>query len=277
MPRDLTGLPIAITGASSGIGAATALACARAGMPVALGARRLDRCQALAEQITRAGGRAIAIELDVTDPAACERFVARTIESFGSIYSIYANAGYGIESSVDATTDAEFRRIFEVNFFGTLNTIRPAIPPMKAAGRGHILLCSSCLGKMTVPFYSAYSATKAAQAHVGRAMNLELEHLGIATSIVCPVSTRSEFFENVRTEQGGHRLVVHVHPSAQQTPEQVARATVACLRKPRPEVWTSLTTRLAMAICTAIPGLEHFRLRPMVAQRLRKLRGSASE
>lgn len=267
MPRDLTGLPIAITGASSGIGAATALACARAGMPVALAARRIDRCEELADQIRRQGGRAIAVEADVVDPAACQRLVDRTIEAFGSIYSVYANAGYGIESAVDATSDAELRRIFEVNFFGTMNAIRPALPHMKAARRGHVLICSSCLAKIAVPYYAAYSATKAAQAHIGRAMNIELEPLGIHTSIVCPVSTRTEFFDNVRTEQGGKRLVVHVHPRLQQTPEHVADATVGCLRKPCPEVWTSLGTRLAMALCNAFPGIEHFKLRPMVAQR----------
>ncbi|MFN4166646.1 MAG: SDR family NAD(P)-dependent oxidoreductase, partial [Ferrovibrio sp.] len=152
MPRDLTGLPIAITGASSGIGAATALACARAGMPVALAARRIDRCEELAEQIRRQGGRAIAVEADVVDSAACQRLVDRTIEAFGSIYSLYANAGYGIESAVDATSDAELRRIFEVNFFGTMNAIRPALPHMKAARRGHILICSSCLAKIAVPY-----------------------------------------------------------------------------------------------------------------------------
>ncbi len=264
---ELRDLPIAITGASSGIGAATALACARAGMPVALGARRVERCEQLAEQIRQAGGRAIAVPVDVIDPASCERLVARTVEAFGSIYSVYANAGYGLEIAVDQMTDAQMRDIFEVNFFGSLNTIRPALPHMKAARRGHVLWCSSCLAKLSIPYYSAYSATKAAQAHLGRAMNIELEPLGIRTSIVCPVSTSSEFFDKVKTETGGKRKLIHRLPHQQQTPEQVAGATVACLRRPRAEVWTSAFTRLGMAIASAFPGIEHPALREMRRRR----------
>lgn len=268
MPRiDLTGKPIAITGASSGIGAATALACARAGMPVVLGARRLDRCESLARQIESDGGRAVAVEMNVTDPASCERLVEKTIDAFGSIYSIYANAGYGIEAPVSETSDQAFRQIFECNFFGTLNAIRPALPHMKRAGAGHVLICSSCLAKMTLPFYSAYSATKAAQAHIGRAMNLELRPLGIHTSVVCPISTITEFFENVKTECGESRKISHVPSALRQTPEVVARATVKCLRRPRPEVWPSLPVRFGMAVCNAFPGIEHFWLRGMVSRR----------
>lgn len=267
MPIDLRDKPIAITGASSGIGAATAVECARAGMPVALGARRIERCQELAAQINAEGGRAIAVELDVTDADACERFVAKTIEAFGSIYSVYANAGYGIESPVDALPDADLRRIFETNFFGTLNTIRPALRNMLQSRAGHVLICSSCLAKMTLPYSSAYSATKAAQAHIGRAMRLELEGSGVEVSTVCPIGTLTEFSAAVRTEHGKPRVVTHIPERFKHTAERVARATVACLRRPRAEVWTSPLTRLGMAICTAIPGVEHFYLRRMVAQR----------
>ncbi|MGD9688761.1 MAG: SDR family NAD(P)-dependent oxidoreductase [Phycisphaerales bacterium] len=264
---DLHSKPIAITGASSGIGAATALACARAGMPVALAARRLDRCTSLADRINREGGRAIAVALDVADPEACARLIDRTIDAFGSIYSIYANAGYGIESPADALDPQRLRDIFEVNFFGTMNAIRPALPHFKAARRGHVLICSSCLAKMTLPFTSAYSATKAAQAHIGRAMALELEPLGIHVSVVCPIGTRTEFSTNVRTEVGQPRQIEHIPDRFKQSAELVADATVRCLRRPRPEVWTSLFTRFGMAVCTAFPGIEHFWLRRMVRER----------
>ncbi len=268
MPKiDLIGRPIAITGASSGIGAATALACAQAGMPVALGARRIDRCETLARQIRDSGGQAIAIEMNVTDPASCEQLVEKTVQAFGSLYAIYANAGYGLETPVSETTDDDMRAIFECNFFGTLNTIRPALPHMKRNRAGHVLICSSCLAKMTLPFYSAYSATKAAQAHIGRAMTLELEPLGIHTSVVCPISTVTEFFQNVKTECGEPRKVTHVPDRFRQTPEHVARATIKCLRRPRAEVWPSVPVRFGMAICNAFPGIEHFWLRGMVRNR----------
>jgi short-subunit dehydrogenase len=267
MPIDLRGKPIAITGASSGIGAATALACAEAGMPVAMGARRTDQLERLAQQIRAKGGRAAVVTMDVTDPAGCEALVRACVKEFGSIYSIYANAGYGLESTVEDTSDEAMRRIFEVNFFGTLNAIRPAIPLLKRAKAGHVLICSSCIAKLSVPYYAAYSATKAAQAHVGRAMNLELEPFGIRTSIVCPVGTKTEFFDKVKTETGGSRLVEHTPKHAMQAADVVARATVRCLRRPRAEVWTSTWTRIGMAICSAFPGIEHRVLRKMVAER----------
>lgn len=264
---NLQDLPIAITGASSGIGAATALACAEAGMPVVLGARRVERCEALVREITSRGGRAVAVEMDVTVPQDCTRLVDRTIEAFGSIYSVYANAGYGIESGVMETDDQAMRAIFETNFFGTMNTIRPAVEAMKLAGRGHVLICSSCIAKMSIPYYAAYSATKAAQAHLGRAMNLELAPLGIHTTVVCPGPTRTEFSEKVRTEWGSGRMIRHRPEAAADTAEDVARATVKALRRPRAEVWLSWPMRLGMAFCNAFPGVEHFVLRRMVTKR----------
>ncbi len=255
---NLSGLPIAITGASSGIGAATALACAAAGMPVALAARRADRLEALAARITAGGGRAIAVPCDVANPADCARLVERTLAAFGSLYSVYANAGYGIEAAALDLPDAQWRAVFETNFWGTLNTIRPAASHMRSAGRGHILICSSCLSRMPLPYYSAYSATKAAQAHAGRAMRLELEPRGIHVSTIHPISTDTEFSTVVRTEAGHPRTLRHLPQRFTQTPEQVAAATVRCLRRPRAEVWTSTFTRLGMAVSLAFPGIEDF-------------------
>lgn len=266
---DLTGKPIAITGASSGIGAATALECAAAGMPVALGARRGERIRALAERINAAGGRAIAVETDVARPEECRRLIDETVAAFGPIYSVYANAGYGLEAPIHEMSDESIRAIFETNFFGTLNTIRPAIPHMAAAGEGHVLICSSCLAKMSIPYYSAYSATKAAQAHIGRAMNHELRHLGIRVSTVLPVGTRTEFFESVKVLNNGVSLVKHTSDRFMQTPERVARAIVKCLRRPRAEVWTSPLVRIGMAICTAFPGIEDRTMRKMIEHRRR--------
>src|SRR5207237_1833907 len=99
-PMDLTGKPIAITGASSGIGRATAIACARAGMPVAVGARRADRLESLSAEIAAAGGRAIAVQMDVDKPEDCQRLIDRTIGAFGSIYAVFANAGFGLHKPI---------------------------------------------------------------------------------------------------------------------------------------------------------------------------------
>lgn len=247
---------ILITGASSGIGAATAVACAKRGMAVALAARRIDKLEALGEQIRSTGGRAIEIACDVADAQACEEAVERTREAFGGVYAVFANAGYGYEAPAIEETDERLRRIFEVNFFGSTNIVRPCLAMMREAGEGHVLLCSSILSKFTLPNYSAYSATKAAQDHLGRALRLELRGSGIYCSTVHPVSTRTEFFDGVR-----ERSETKARPKAErkwpkpQTPDRVARAVVETLVSPKGEVWTSFSGRMASALVTACPGL----------------------
>ncbi|MBL0928332.1 MAG: SDR family NAD(P)-dependent oxidoreductase [Phycisphaerales bacterium] len=272
MAIDLRGKAVCITGASSGIGRATAIECARAGMPVLAAARRLDKLEAVVGEIRSMGGRAAALAVDVTDAAACDGMIRRCVEEFGGVYSVFANAGYGFELPVHETDDARLRAIFEANFFGTMNTIRPALPFMLRAGAGHVLICSSCVSRMSLPYYGAYCATKAAQAHMGRAMNLELRGRGVYTSTVHPITTKTEFFDTARANSGGSAAILSKHTPDlfAQPAEKVARAVVRCLRRPRPEVWTSLFVRWGMAVAGAFPRLGDLGLAPLVKQR-RKL------
>jgi short-subunit dehydrogenase len=254
MPRiTLTGRPILITGASSGIGRACALACARAGMPVAIAARRLDRLESLAGEIEAAGGRALPIELDVADADACERAVAQTAEAFGALYAVFANAGFGFERPMHETSHTDLREIFEVNFWGSMHVIEPALPRMLEAGAGHVLLCSSCLAALPIPWYGAYTATKAAQRHIGRAMRVELAPAGVHVTTVHPVGTKTEFFEVADERSRGATLFDRTGERFMQPPERVARAVVGALEKPRPEVWTSHSARLAMHLAALMP------------------------
>ncbi|MDX2131525.1 MAG: SDR family NAD(P)-dependent oxidoreductase [Planctomycetota bacterium] len=266
MPADLAGRPIAITGASSGIGMVTALACARAGMPVALAARRIDRLHEVAETIRKGGGRAIAVPCDVVKPDDCAALVERTVAEFGSIYAIFANAGYGIEGEIERTADDALRDIFEVNFWGTLNTIRPAIPHMRRAGAGHILICSSVVSKMGIPTLGAYSATKAAQDHIGRAMRIEL-HPTIHVSTVHPIGTNTEFSQVVTARSGNRARTARAPEGFRQPPEAVANAIVRCLRRPRGEVWTSFRGRAIAALATLAPELADWGLRRYFASK----------
>jgi short-subunit dehydrogenase len=261
MPKDLRNLPIAITGASSGIGLATALACARAGMPVALGARRLDRLESAVKQIEALGGRALAVSCDVTRPEDCENLITRCEEAFGSIYSVYANAGYGIEAPVMRTTTQQFRDIFETNFYGTLSVLRPAVERMRAQGRGHVLICSSCVSKVGIPHLSAYSATKAAQDHIGRALRIELAGTGIHISTVHPIGTDTEFSDVVTAKSNVQARVTRAPKRFRQSVDVVADATVACLRRPKGEVWTSLSARVLAAFSIIAPGTFDWGLR----------------
>lgn len=267
---DLRGKPIAITGASSGIGRATAIACAAAGMPVAVAARRVDKLEAVAREITAAGGRAIAVACDVDKPADCQRLIEETERAFGSVYAVFANAGYGIEKPMHEMSDAELRAIFETNFFGTMNTVRPALDRMLPARAGHILVCSSVVAKYGAAYFGAYCATKAAQNHIARAMRIELAPRGIEVSSVHPIGTRTEFFDVNRRNSGGHTMMDHTPDSFMQPPERVARGVVACLRRPRPEVWTSTMPRLGMGLITMVPSLGDVVMRWWLARGSRK-------
>lgn len=255
MGIELSGKVIAITGASSGIGLATARACARAGMAVAMGARRTERLEEVARLITAEGGRAIAVTCDVTRPEDCRRLVERAVQELGGIYAVYANAGYGYERAVHETPDEQIREIFETNFWGSLNVIRPALEHMLRARSGHVLMCSSCLSKIGVPYMCAYSATKAAQDHFGRGMRHELAGTGVHVSTVHPVRTTTELFDEVARRSGGSRIYSRGTEMFVQSAERVAEATVQCLRRPRGEVWTSVGMRLLLAGATAFPRL----------------------
>ena len=271
MPISLAGKPIVITGAGSGIGRAAALACAGAGMPVVLTGRRREPLEAAAREIEAVGGRAAALAGDVTDRVHCGAAVALCVERFGSIYAVFANAGYGVECAAHEMSDADMRAIFETNFFGTLNVLRPALPVMRAAGRGHLLVCSSCLALLPLPYYGAYCATKAAQHHVSRAMGVELRGSGVWVSSVHPVGTRTEFFDTADRRSPKRAGLMRVGASDRflQPPERVAKAVVRCLRRPRPEVLTSHAARLAFEFAAMFPGATNAALGWMVERRRR--------
>lgn len=229
-------------------------------MPVALAARRADKLRDAAERVRSLGGRAIAVGCDVTDPEQSRAFIDAAAAEFGGLYGVFANAGYGFEGSISQTPEAQLRAIFEANFWGSLNVIRPALPHFRAAGAGHVLWCSSCLSKIGMPYYSAYSATKAAQDHLARAMRHELRPAGIHVSSVHPIGTRTEFFEMSDRQSAAitpgwaSRLRAGASDRFMQPPEVVADAVVRCLRRPKGEVWTSGVVRWMLGLSVMAPG-----------------------
>ncbi|GJM19266.1 MAG: hypothetical protein DHS20C14_14790 [Phycisphaeraceae bacterium] len=268
MPKvSLTDRPIVITGASSGIGAATAIACARAGMPVALLARRAGKLDAVAQQVRSVGGRATTVAASVDDPDSSARLLDACEAEFGPAYAAFANAGYGQEAPCHAMDAADIRAMFETNFFASLTLARAAADRFTQRGEGHVLLCSSCLSKLGLPYYGCYSATKACQDHFGRAMRHELRARGVAVSTVHPIGTSTEFFEATRKRSaGGTKLRDAAGGRFMQPPERVADAIVRRLRTGSgSEIWTSLPARLAFAFSGAFPGLTD----AVIARKLR--------
>ncbi len=256
MSVDLSGRAVAITGASSGIGAATALSCARAGMLVALMARRADKLDGVRAEIERAGGRALAVAGSVDEPDDCNRLVSEAEATLGPLYAVIANAGYGSEQPSWEMPEEAVRAMFETNFYGSLRTVRPALAGMIERRAGHVVFVSSCLSKVGLPHYAAYCATKAAQDHFARAMRHELRPVGVAVSSVHPIGTRTEFFDTAaRGSPGGARLF-DTGDRFMQPASRVGDAIVRRLRSGKGgEVWTSLPMRLALGVGVAMPGV----------------------
>jgi len=257
---NLQGKVAVITGGSSGIGAATARALAAEGMDLVLAARRADRLTTVAQSIRAMGRRVETVEIDVAAPNASNTLLDAAERTFGRFDVVFANAGYGMERAHHDTPEADLRHMFEVNFFASTDLITQAARRLIAADRkGHLLMCSSCLAKFTLPYYGAYAATKAAQGMMCRAMRFELEPHGIEVSSVHPVTTVTEFFEQSAARSGlqstGSKVPDHAPKFFVQPPERVAKAIVRCLKRPRSEVWTSLAVRLAAGFITAFPGM----------------------
>ncbi len=262
MKRALNNKVIVITGASSGIGQATAIACGAQGMSVVVSARREDRLDQVAREVESAGGQALPLRCDVTQDDDVRNLIARTIESFGRLDALFSNAGYGIYESVERTTLTMFRDIFETNFFGTIRCLHEALPALRRTKRdhddalAHLLICSSALSEIAIPMDGAYAATKAAQDSVAGALRAEVAAEGITVTSVHPIGTDTEFSKQAKgSEEAGKFIRTQSRRWRSHTPEVVARAILRGLQRPRPEVWPSPTTRLLLAGATAFPGL----------------------
>lgn len=263
--RDLTNKVILITGASSGIGEATALACAEAGMRVSLVARRGDKLQGVAARVAATGHKAHFFSADVCNADDMERAIADCVSVFGRLDAVFANAGYGQVVNVLDMTEADERAMFETNYFGTTKTLRLAAPLLRETPNGlkHMLICSSAASEIGLPTLGVYSATKAAQDSVAGALRAELHDDGFKVTSVHPIGTKTDFMAVAGETENNNT------PAAfQQTPEQVAGRIVAALRKPRPEVWPSGITRIGLALGTLSPRFASWAMR----RHYRKLR-----
>lgn len=264
-----------ITGGGTGIGAATAQACAACDMPVVIAGRREAPLERTVGTIEQAGGRCLGMPLDVTDPEHATQLLDVATEAFGPPHAVFANAGRGFDRPAHRTDDADLRDIFEVNFFSTCRLLNEAAARMLEAGMGgHLLACSSCVAKFSVPYHGAYSATKGAQDLFCQAMRAELAPAGIHVSTVHPISTSTEFFDvsaDLSGRSGAPTGLDQTPRWFRQSPDRVARAIVKCLRRPRPEVWTSRLVRLTTAVRALFPRIMDRQFRRMIdPDRLRR-------
>ena len=182
-----------ITGASTGIGAATARHAAGAGYRVVLAARSTDKLEQLAQEL---GGddRAIAVTCDVTEWDDQERLVQTTLDAFGRLDVAFANAGFGAKRGFLEETPEHWKSMVLTNVYGAALTIRATIPALKAS-KGHLLLTSSVAGRRVMPG-SLYSCTKWAVSAMGEAVRQELNDSGVRTTLIEPGMVDTPFFDN---------------------------------------------------------------------------------
>jgi clavulanate-9-aldehyde reducatase len=183
---ELSGKAVAITGASSGIGEATALALARAGAAVALGARRKDRIDALAARIEDEGGTAVPLEVDVADEGQAREFVAAANDRLGRLDSLINNAGVMLLGPVESGDPADWRTMVDVNLLGLLYCTHAALPIMREQGSGDIVNVSSVAGRFARAGSAVYNLTKFGVNAFSEGLRQEVTEGGIRVMVVEP-------------------------------------------------------------------------------------------
>jgi clavulanate-9-aldehyde reductase len=200
MAIDLSKQVVAVTGASSGIGEATALACARAGASVALAARRSDRIQALAERIEQEGGRAIAVTTDVGEEDQAREFVQRAHSQLGRLDVLVNNAGVMLLGPIENAPTEEWRRMIQANVFGVLYCTHAALPLMHAQGSGHIVNVSSVAGRVARAGSGVYNLTKFGVGAFSESLRQEGVGLGVRVTTIEPGAVATELPGHNRPE-----------------------------------------------------------------------------
>src|SRR5581483_167852 len=244
-------LAVAITGASAGIGRATALRLARDGASLAICARRAERLDAVASEIRAAGGEALPIAGDVKHVDDMQRLVASAVERFGRLDVMICNAGFGIAGAIDDISPEQMRELIDVNYMGTFYAARAALPIFRRQGRGHIIVVSSIVGKRGVPYMGAYAATKFAQTGMAECLRAEVAGTPIHVSVVYPVSTETEFFDVMSRETG---TTVTRAAGPRQDADVVAEAIVRAIRRPVPEIFPHFKSRALVWMNAFAPG-----------------------
>ena len=221
----LVGKTAVVTGASSGIGEATARLLAQKGCNVVLAARREDRLNALAVELG-----ALSVPTDVTDPAACAALVARALERFGSLDILVNNAGLGLYGSIADGNPEDWRKMFDVNVLGVLYVTRAAVRRMLERGSGDIVFVSSLAGRR-VPRAdgTVYAATKHAITALAEGLRMDVHEKGIRVINVEPGLVRTEFPES--SYPSAQRYYAEKEYSPLEA-EDVAAATVYALQQP---------------------------------------------
>jgi len=235
---------ISVTGSSSGIGKSAAHYLASRGYGVIISSEQFEENRAVAEEIREKGGAAVCVDLDLLDPESVDSYFLRVHEEIPFCRVLVNNAGIGLHKSLEESTDAEFRRVFEVNFFSLTKLCRQAMSYMKNREGGHIINISSASARRSLASMSCYGATKGAVHCFSQALRLEVAPLGIAVTEILPISVKTEFFDRAGYQPKG--MV--------QTPETIAKLIERAIRTREAELCSSQLTRLGFLLDVVAPN-----------------------
>jgi NAD(P)-dependent dehydrogenase (short-subunit alcohol dehydrogenase family) len=251
--RNLRDRVVVITGASSGIGAATALALARQGACVVLAARREDALNAVADECALLGARTLVVPTDVTDPDAVDRLADRAASHFGRIDAWVNNAAVATYGTLTEVPPAEFRRVVEVNLLGVAYGMRSALRHLRDGDGGVIVNNASVLAEVAMPYLSSYNAAKHGVRGLSDTVRQELRVGGernISVCTVLPAGIDTPFFAHAANHTG--RALgppPPIYPA-----ELVARTIVGMIRRPRREAYAGGAARLLGLQWRVLPG-----------------------
>jgi len=231
MSNNIEGKVVVITGASSGLGEATARLLSAQGASVVLGARRVDRIQSLADELTGSGGKALAIPTDVTHYDQVKKLVDAAVQTYGRIDVMINNAGLMPHSPLERLKIDDWNRMIDVNIKGVLYGIAAALPYMKQQKAGHIINVSSVAGHKVRPGSAVYAATKHAVRVISEGLRQEVKPYNIRTTVISPGAVATELPNSV-TEPDIAESIHKFYEEIAIPAESFARAVAFAMSQP---------------------------------------------
>ena len=247
---------VVITGASSGIGKATAVACAQRGYRLVLAARREKALNVTAEACRQHGAEVLVVPTVISSQAAVRELSLKAIETYGS-YDVWINdAGVYMDGTFLETPMESYRRVIDVNLFGSIYGMREALTQFKKQGHGVLINVSSVFGMAAAPYVSAYCASKFAIRAISQSLRAEFRKTPVRICTVLPATIDTPLYRHAANFAG--KQVLPVKPVY--TPELVARAIVSTLEHPKDEVYVGAASRLVSLCMQLFPKLTLARL-----------------